>query len=112
MSARAARTKRLSVELDGEAFDLWYLPGKVSPLAIRELKELSDDDDSGFASALGQIRRFVTQWDVVDDAGERIAPTDPRVEAFDVAFLVAVIRAIGADLSPNPTTSTNSGSFS
>jgi hypothetical protein len=109
MSNRSKRTKKITVELDGDTFEVWYRPDAISPRYMRELEanKLTSAD-----RALEMARRFVTEWDILDDDGQRIPPHDERAESFGMPVINAVLNAITKDQYPDPTPAVNTGSFS
>lgn len=108
MSARVNKVKKVTVTLDGETCDVWYRASVLTPRFMREM----DGIDTNVAKTVEMLRRVVTQWDVLDDAGERVPVTAEAVEEFDFTFLNAVITAVMADINPDPTPAAATGSFS
>lgn len=108
MSARVNKVKKVTVELDGESCDVWYRASVLTPRFMREMEEVT----SNVEKTVEMLRRIVTQWDVLDDTGERVPVTHESVQDFDFTFLNAVITAVMADINPDPTPAVSTGSFS
>jgi hypothetical protein len=105
----AGATKRVAIPFGDDVLNVDYRPGAVTPLL--EAKEIEFRERgmalSGVAAFLDVI---ISGWDLVDDKGKPIAPTKAVFESFGMDTLMALTRAIQADLVPNPPTSNGSSS--
>ncbi|MDQ3540921.1 MAG: hypothetical protein M3440_09550 [Chloroflexota bacterium] len=80
------------------AFDAAYLPGKVTPRAMREF----DDNTDNIDKITDMLSQFVSTWDVLDDEGERLPATKEVMLDFPLSFLNAILTAIIEDMNPSP----------
>lgn len=116
MAARAKRTKRVSVTIpDEQPFDVWYRAAVLTPRFMREMDEVQGNVEKTVAMTV----RLVDQWDVWETLdengngiGDRLPVTDETVSACSFSVLNAIITAVMADISPDPTPAVDTGSFS
>lgn len=95
-TAMRQRTKRVTATFDGQAFDVWYRPGAITPRAYQQLEASGDN----IATLVDALVIFVSEWDIVDEHGQRISPTAEVMLDYPAPLLSAVMEAITADLTP------------
>lgn len=90
-----ARTYHLKVKYQGDTLELDYYPNVVD----REFVETMDTLENDYDKIAYQLGRVVQRWDVLDDEGKEIPPTDPVVKTLPKLFTLAVLNAIIEDIS-------------
>ena len=118
LNARKNRVKQSAVTLpnDGGSFDIWYRPSVMTPAFLREM----DATEKNYEKTVAMIVRMVARWDIyaeVDPAtgagiGEPLPVAPESIEGADFEFLNAIINAVTADMNPDPTPPSATGSGS
>jgi hypothetical protein len=98
------RMKVVTVEFDGERGDVWYRPWIITPRVMRELRDTTDEEQDNIGRIMNQIERFVHEWDVLDEDGQRLPVNTETMAELPNPFLVAVLNAVVSDMQPSPTT--------
>lgn len=89
------KTRKIIVTYLGESAEVEYRLAVVTPGFLSELKGLNGTD-----SVIHQLEKIVIRWDVTDENGHEIPPTEEQIRKYDipVRFLSAVIRAVSDDM--------------
>ena len=98
------RQKVVTVEFDGQSGDIWYKPWVITPRAMREMRDASDDEQDSIGRIMDQLCRFVSDWELLDEDGQRLPVTVETMTNLPNPFLLAVLNAVIADMQPTPTT--------
>lgn len=95
-----AKTKETSFDYDGENVKITYRPGAFTAEVESRLQEALQNQlpAGGIAEELSHL---VAKWDVLDEAGKPLPVTVSWLRQFPVAFLNAIVEAIGRDMRPN-----------
>lgn len=109
-AAMKTREKVVAVEFDGMTADVWYRPWVITPRVMREMRDTPDEEQDNIGRIMDQLSRFVSAWDVLDEQGDRLPVSVEVMTELPNPFLLAVLNAVVADMSPTPTT--GDGSFS
>jgi hypothetical protein len=80
------RTRTIEVEYQGDVVNVTYLVNVITPAFLSEQPD-----------AVVQIGAAVTAWDVLDDAGKPISPTE-IANQLPLGFLSAVLEALTGDM--------------
>ena len=108
-----ATTTEVMVEFGGEECRVRYFPHKFTPRKQAGLRTLQTEAGNDPVAILAPfVSEIVGDWDLTSD-GRKIAPTLDNCMDLPATFLDKVIKAIAADLAPNPVPANGSaeGSF-
>jgi len=86
------QTRTIEVEFSGETVEVEYFMNVITPGLLKELQEY------GKEAPLHQLEAMVKKWDVVDDEGEEIRPTQENLPKFPLGFLIVVLQQIDQDM--------------
>lgn len=103
LSAVLADLTTLPIDVDGETLNVTYAPSSLTP----ELEDqyMAEFETQRTGGALAKyLANVVTQWDLVDDEGEPVAPTEEILRTLPVKFLGKVFEAIAEDINPQKKT--------
>jgi hypothetical protein len=93
-----AAVKTAQVEWLGEAVDFAYHPAEFT---ANRAAEVSDLADAGNVRAVaGLVSPLLEWWDVLDDEGERMPTDTETVGNMPLAFVMAIVGAMGKDMRP------------
>jgi hypothetical protein len=99
------RVKVLEVDLDGDKLRLEYYPGESTPATYADLLAKEEEAQPHEAAVFlrNAICRLVAKWDLLSEPGKPLPLKPEALVVVPVRYLVAIWRAIDADLAPNPT---------
>ena len=103
-SKRKQQTKVITVDFEGEPVQVAYRPAAMTPRFVNLIQSVQTDIES----IADIIQRVIVWWDVLDEEGNRLAPTPENTLEFDLTFLSAVVNAVVEDMSPGEATAVGS----
>ncbi len=116
LSSITRSTKTFTMEFDGESLEVTYRPGALTDALSdeydkrEEAAKTSEEKGAALAYFLSQV---LVEWDVQDDHGKKIAPTEKFIATLPPRFRWRVFNAIYEDLYPKARNDAPSGgSFS
>lgn len=93
-----AKTKDSQIEWENEKVDFAYHPAAFSVEVAQRVQERAQEGDlNGVAVVMVELLDW---WDVLDENGERLAPDEALVRQMPLGFLMALLNAVGADMTP------------
>jgi hypothetical protein len=108
LSAMLANTTELTVPFDGEDVQVCYRPNAVTldlsdkmeadaKAASEDHPEETGEDRTRYSWLVANLQPVMEWWDVLEDDGSRMAPTDTNMRRMPINFLNAVLAAILKD---------------
>ena len=88
-----------------------YRPSAYTPRMELEFHESLKANQPGQAIA-GMLAGLLVSWEIVDDAGEELAPTFEALSNMPVKFLIRVFETISQHIGPDASAEKNSGAAS
>lgn len=94
-----SKTTTTTVDYDGTKIEVTYITDFLTPAVERIIK---DNEQSGtpLAANVKVLASALVDWDVTDDAGNKIKPTEEVLSDLGGKFQVAVINALMGAVSP------------
>ena len=103
LSALTRDRRTITVQFDSESLTLTYRPSSVN--AVQEARELEERAEGKHLLAQARsLAEIVQSWDVVDEQGQEVAPTEDVIATLGLDVIARLTRAILDDLLPNRTT--------
>lgn len=96
--------RQVNVPYEGEQLTVQFAPRAVNGRWLKRLQGLKSDDHMGF---LGLLRETLVAWDILDDAGQPLEPTDDLIQQLPLDLVQAILEKIMEAMSPKKT---NAGS--
>lgn len=88
------KTKKISIEIQGDTLNVEYRLNVVTPLFLRELGSIEDSDEN----ITRQLQEVVASWDLLDDEGKEIKPTVELVQSIPRPFWMKFFDIILEDM--------------
>jgi chemotaxis regulatin CheY-phosphate phosphatase CheZ len=88
------KTKKISIEIQGDTLNVEYRLNVVTPLFLRELGSIEDSDEN----ITRQLQEVVASWDLLDDEGKEIKPTVELVQSIPRPFWMKLFDIILEDM--------------
>lgn len=92
------KQRTVTVEFEGDSLTVTYKPMVITPAFTEEIAGVNGDSLRAFHERM--ILRLVADWEVLDEEGQRILPSEEFLHTLPIAFLVAVTDAIWNDIRP------------
>jgi hypothetical protein len=87
------RTRKITVEFQGESLEVEYRINVVTPLFLKQIGEQDERE-----SLITQTTAAVERWELLDGEGKELPPDKEQASKLPTKFLQAVIQGIAADL--------------
>jgi len=94
LSAYLGKTRRIQIDIDGEALNVEYRPNVVTPVFLDSLEGLSNRE-----SVHKQVCQAVQTWDLLDDSGQPVPITEEILRTLPTQFTVKVLNSIVTDMN-------------
>lgn len=106
LSSLREQEREIAVPFDGDALKVWYRPGALTPELESILRQAGDEkapEAPERTPMLEVLTRIVARWDLLDEPDGQVVPVTHEVLfRLPSALLLAILRAVYEDVSPNP----------
>jgi len=95
--SRLGEKRQVEVAYEGEQLTVQFAPRSVNGRWLKRLQELQTTDHMGFLSLL---RETLVAWDIVDDEGQPLEPTDELLQQLPLDLVQAILEKIMEAMTP------------
>lgn len=114
------KTRVLPIDYFGDTFEVEYMPAKMTPAKIDELRALNDSDayyddeiPLSYAEEMVTLFDFIVHWDITDEAGNELPVSAEVIRQLPMKVINSIVAAVVEDSRPTEKKSRRSrGSFS